>query len=139
MQSFNDRIFLGGNMEYNDEEIDIVLDDLIKKGLVEEAGIDLASGQQTYRITEKGKQMLPEIYEESLAMHNMICFSLWDKNMINLSFDEEDGLPMIALNKNSFDEEKIKLLPEAEKFVLRQLVLTISDIEEFIRDLDDII
>lgn len=126
-------------MEYSDDDIDDVLDGLIKRGLIEEAGIDPESGQQTYRITEKGKQVIPEMYEESISMNNMICFSLWEKDMIKLSFDEEDGLPLVALNKNSFDEEKIKLLPEAEKFVLKQLVLTISDIESFIRDLDDII
>jgi predicted transcriptional regulator len=138
MQSFNDKILPGGNMEYNEEEIDEVLESLIKKGLVEEAGIDLESGQQTYRITDRGKQILPEFYEESLALHNMTCFSLWNKDMINMSFDE-NGLPMVALNKNSFDQEKVKLLPEIERFVLNQLVATISDITEYMSNLDDII
>jgi predicted transcriptional regulator len=138
MQNFNDKILPGDNMEYSEKDIDQILEVLIEKGLVEEAGIDIESGQQTYRITDKGKQALPEIYEESLAMHNMACFSLWDKNMINLSFDK-DGLPLVALNKNSFDEEKIKLLPEVERFILKQLVATISDITDYMSDLDDII
>lgn len=130
MLSFNDKI-LSGEFMIDDDEVDRVLKNLIEMGFVEEAGIDLESGQLTYKITEEGKKALPEMYQESMSMFNMIAFSLWNKNMINLTFNDE-GLPMVALNKNSFDEEKIMLLPEAERFVLRQLTQSMPDISDII-------
>lgn len=130
MLSFNDKI-LSGEFMIDDDEVDRVLKNLIEMGFVEEAGIDLESGQLTYKITEEGKKALPEMYQESMSMFNMIAFSLWNKNMINLTFNDE-GLPMVALNKNSFDEEKIMLLPEAERFVLKQLIQSMPDISDII-------
>lgn len=131
MANFNDKIFLGENMPYSEEEVDKIIQDYIKRGWLEEVGIDSETGEQSYRITEEGKRILPEMYEESLAVYNMTCFKLWEKNMINLTFDDE-GMPLVALNRNSFDEEKIMLLPETERFVLRQLLDLIPNINDII-------
>lgn len=131
MANSNDKIFLGENMPYSEEEIDKIIQDYVKRGWLEEVGIDSETGEQSYRITEEGKRILPEMYEESIAVYNMACFKLWEKNMINLTFDDE-GMPLVALNRNSFDEEKIMLLPEAERFILRQLLNLIPDIDDII-------
>jgi hypothetical protein len=121
MANSNDKIFLGENMPYSEEEIDRIIKDFIQRGWIEEAGIDKETGEPSYKITEMGKGAIPELYEESLSVYNMICFKLWEKNMINLTFDDK-GMPLVALNKNSFDEEKIKLLADNERFILRQML-----------------
>ena len=131
MANSSDKIFLGENMPYSEEEINKIIDDYVKRGWLEEVGKDMETGDPTYRITEKGKKILPDLYEESMSTYNMVCFKLWEKNMINLSFDDE-GMPLVALNKNSFDEEKIMLLSEIERFILRQLLDLMPDINDII-------
>lgn len=131
MANSSDKIFLGENMPYSEEEINKIIDDYVKRGWLEEVGKDMETGDPTYRITEEGKKILPDLYEESMSTYNMVCFKLWEKNMINLSFDDE-GMPLVALNKNSFDEEKIMLLSEIERFILRQLLDLMPDINDII-------
>ena len=109
-----------------EEEIERNIEHLIEMGFIEKAGYDVESHQETYRVTEKGKQIFPEMYEESVAVFNQACFNLWNKGMIEMAFDL-DGMPMVSLNKNSFNEEKILLLPEVERFTLRQLTASITD------------
>jgi DNA-binding PadR family transcriptional regulator len=103
----------------DDDIVDSVLESLLEKGYVEIIGFDEKSQQNTYRITEKGREFYPELYEESMAALNSITFNLWQKDMINLFFDE-NGNAQISLNKNSYDEEKISQLAEDEKFTIIQ-------------------
>lgn len=118
-------------MNPSEEEVDIIIYNLIQAGYLKVSGTDPETGEIAYQITEKGKKEMPELYEESLAAYNMVCFGLWDKGMVDIAFDEK-GLPLVSLNKNTFDKEKIKNLNEVERFTLAQLI-------EGIRHFGDII
>lgn len=98
-----------------------ILKHMIAIGYVEAIGIDPETGENTYRITEEGRIALPDLYEEAIASLNSVTFNLWKKDMVNIIFDDE-GMPSISLNKNSYDEEKILLLPDDERFTIRQFV-----------------
>jgi DNA-binding MarR family transcriptional regulator len=103
------------------DNIDDIIEKFLRDGILEISGIEEETGLNTYKITEKGKKIIPVLESEKQAAMNSIAFSLWSKNMINLNFDK-DGNPIVALNKNSFDEEKIAELSSEERLTLRQFV-----------------
>ena len=108
-------------MIQEDDGIDDTIERLLREGIIEIAGIEEETGLNTYRITQKGREFFPILEAEKQAAMNSIAFSLWSKNMINLNFDK-DGNPIVALNKNSFDENKIAELNLEERLTLRQFV-----------------
>lgn len=100
---------------------DDILEHLLNIGYIEMVGIDPETGENTYKITEEGKNALPDLHEEAMASLNNVTFNLWQKDMLDLAFDD-NGMPQISLNENSYDEEKIVLLPTDERFTIRQFV-----------------
>jgi DNA-binding PadR family transcriptional regulator len=109
-----------------EDNIDDIIEKFLRDGILEIAGIEEETGLNTYRITEKGKKIIPVLESEKQAAMNSIVFALWTKNMINLNFDK-DGNPIVALNKNSFDEKKIAELHPEERVTLRQFVDIIKE------------
>lgn len=105
---------------------DFIIDHLLETGYIEIAGVDPETGENTYRVTELGRQMIPELHQEAMAGLNAISFRLWQKDMIDLTFDDE-GMPRISLNENSYNEEKIMKLPQDERFTIRQFVQLMGD------------
>ena len=104
---------------------EFILEHMLEKGFVEIAGYDPETGENTYRVTQLGRQAIPELHEEAMSHLNAVSFSLWQKDMIDLAFDDE-GMPRISLNKNSFDESKITELTQEERFTVRQFVQIIG-------------
>lgn len=130
MKKFSDKILNSMfNMDenLNDKYLDEAIDYFLSMGYIEDAGIDPDSGDKTYRITDYGRISIPHLYEESMAALNQIAFSLWQKDMIEIEFGD-DLQPRIRLNRNSFDEEKIKLLPYEERFAIKQFIQIIYNI-----------
>lgn len=81
------------------------------------------SGENIYRFTDKAKALVPELYEAHMREFNNIVFSLWNKNVIDVVFDEE-GEPLISINENSFNLESIEQLDEEEKDALNEIIIS---------------
>ena len=86
-------------------------------------------GEEIYRLTPDAKELVPNLYDEHIKDFNSIVFSLWNKNMIDLTFDE-DGEPLIGLNENSINEEMIVDLDKNEKEALKEIVFVYKMKEE---------
>lgn len=78
-------------------------------------------GEPIYRLTPDAKELVPELYEEHMKDFNSVVFSLWQKDLIDLVFDEE-GEPMIGINKNTNDPEIIETLDKQEKEAIQEIL-----------------
>jgi hypothetical protein len=99
-----------------------IIDYLIEIGALEFVHVD-ETGNNVYRFTELAKKLVPEIYYAHMKEFNNIVFSLWNKNLIDVVFDDE-GEPLISINENSFDSEKIKELDEEEADGLKEIIIS---------------
>jgi hypothetical protein len=94
----------------SNEEMDI-LDKLILDGAIEVAGIDSSTGEFTYAITQKMKDIFPEIYKEHImAIHHNIMF-LWESRYLTIDLMTSD--PLVLLTDKAYDQKEVlKLSPE---------------------------
>jgi hypothetical protein len=77
-------------------------------------------GNPIYRLTKEAEDLVPEIYKTHMQEFNAGIFSLWTKDMIDIVFDE-DGDPMIGLNENSENSEKISYLDKKDRNTLAEI------------------
>jgi hypothetical protein len=80
-------------------------------------------GEKVYHLTETAKEIAPQLYEKQMKGFNEILFSLWNKGVLDLSFDE-DGEPLISLNEDTESLLEKNILDEEEKEVMEQIVLS---------------
>jgi hypothetical protein len=105
----------------NDNDLSILIDKLIELGAIEIRGYDSITGQFTYNITPKCKELVPELFEEHFKFINEIAFKLWQKDHINITFDI-DGTPMIISKGVKYTRSIMNTLPDDERFFLENLV-----------------
>lgn len=94
---------------------------LIELGVITPINDEITGGETMYRLSEDAEFFLPGIMEEHRKMVNSSIFDLWTLDMISIEFDE-NGDPMVALNDNSLDIEKVEGIEDIE---LRQAMYTI--------------
>jgi len=97
------------------------IEHLLEIGAIEFVSVD-EEGNNVYRFTDMAKKLVPEIYDAHIKDFNNIVFSLWNKNLIDVVFDEE-GEPLISINENSFNQEKIKELDEEDRDGLEEIII----------------
>ena len=105
----------------NDKDLSILIDKLIELGAIEIRGYDSITGQFTYNITPKCKELVPELFEEHFKFINEIAFKLWQKDHIDITFDI-DGTPMIISRGVKYTRSIMNTLPDDERFFLENLV-----------------
>jgi len=107
-------------INYDEYEEDL-MSYLLKIGAIEVMGYDEASDQFTYNLTQKCKELVPELWEEHYKMVNEIAFRLWDKGIVEIAFDQE-GVAMVYL-KDIENAIKIKdSLIDEERFFIENLL-----------------
>lgn len=77
-------------------------------------------GSYIYRLTPEAKDLVPDLYDEHMKQFNTTVFSLWNKGLIDIVFDD-DGEPLIGLNENSDNKEMIKKLDITEADILKEI------------------
>jgi hypothetical protein len=93
---------------------------LLSIGALQFAFVD-DHGEKVYRLTPEAKELVPTLYEEHIKDFNSTVFSLWNKGIIDIVFDE-NGEPLIGPNENSENKKKIKKLDKNEKEVLSEIL-----------------
>lgn len=96
-----------------DSEEQEILQFLIAMGIIEPLGFSEEHNEEMYRITEKAEDMFPGILDEQMSYINDAVFELWNLEMIDVVFDDS-GEPLVGLNKNSLDREKIESIENDE-------------------------
>lgn len=89
-----------------------MIDFLLSIGAIDLVGYD-DDGQEIYLISEKANEVFPSIAKLHEQEVNSAIFNLWKINMINVNFDE-NGEPLISLNENSLDEDKVNSIKDEE-------------------------
>jgi hypothetical protein len=100
---------------------------LVEIGALEFVYVD-ENKDKIYRFTKDAKDLVPEIYSEHMKEFNNIIFSLWNKNLIDLVFDD-NGEPLISINKNSYFGVGDEDLYEEERDALKEIISTWEDKE----------
>ena len=104
----------------DDEEI---IKFLVELGILKNIGYSEILGEDIYYIDSKAQELLPEITEMHKKNVNQVVFDLWELDMLDVAFDES-GEPMVALNKNSVDPEKIEQLEDEN--LKKQLLMIVA-------------
>lgn len=99
---------------------------LVSIGALEFCYIDDA-GENIYRFTKDAKELVPDIYKEHMKEFNNVIFSLWLKDVVDIIFDE-DGEPLIGINKNTYDNVYVDKLEDDEREALKEIIYTWNEI-----------
>lgn len=99
------------------DEAEHIIDSLIERGALEMTGVD-KDGDVIYRVTEKCKDLFPELYYEHMKQTDDIAFSLWQKDLVDIRFTDDGHYISIAPNAAEKFVEHIENLTEDEKNVL---------------------
>jgi hypothetical protein len=102
-----------------EEEYNELMAKLLEMGVLELTGYDSISEQFTYNITPKCEELLPELWEEHFKFVNELAFKMWDKGLIEMSFDK-DGTPMVMLKPETVTIKDT--LPDEERFFIENMI-----------------
>jgi len=83
-----------------EEELDEFVEVLVLLGAVELTSFG-EDGEPIYRVTERCKEVLPELYEEHSRIVQEIVHSLWLLDVVEVSFDE-DGYQVASVQTYNY-------------------------------------
>ena len=86
------------------EEVPGFMEFLLEHGLIEIYGVDPITEDITYTMTDKCREVMPELFEEHMKHINQIAFDLWEKGYIEMNFDEE-GTPLVMLKPLDYEKD----------------------------------
>jgi hypothetical protein len=109
-----------------EKEEDSVIRWLIEMGLLQDLGFNDKVGDNIYYVDPEIANIFPSFKDMHKKDIGQAVFDLWNLEMIDLSFDDE-GEPLIALNKNSFNQDKID---DIEDDSLKSYLFLIIDVFE---------
>jgi hypothetical protein len=105
----------------SEEHLSDLILKLLEMGALEVKGYDDLSDQFIYNLTPKCQELFPELFDEHFRMINEIAFTLWTKELIEMTFDS-DGTPMIMPKDIEYTKSVLSILPEEERFFLQNLL-----------------
>jgi glutathionyl-hydroquinone reductase len=108
--------FMAGEISKEDLEYFVII------GVLEFSHID-ENGDEIYSLTDKAKDLAPEFYENQMKDLNATVFSLWNKGIIDVIFDES-GDTMISLNEDTAELLKTIDLDEDEHSVIEEILVS---------------
>jgi len=100
-------------------EEDRLIDDLILAGGLEISGIDERNGEFLYTMTNKMKDLMPELYEEHLTHINEEIMKLWERGFVNFDMTSDD--PIVTLTQKAYDVNEISKLTKEEVWSLEEI------------------
>jgi len=112
-----------------DEEANELIEFLVDMGVLRPLGYTDGDGQEMYMVTEKAEKIFPELPEMQERETNSAVFELWQIDMLDVRFDD-NGDPLIALNKNSTNPEKVEMI-EDESLRRQMYMILAAFLEHF--------
>lgn len=115
--------------ESEDLETDEIINALIEAGALELTSVD-RDGDPVYRITEKCKDLFPDLYYEHMKNTDDVSFALWQKGLLEINFtDEGNQISMSPENYLEYVRVKDSLTEEEENLIFVFLNKRILDQE----------
>lgn len=104
-----------------DEELTELIEHLLDVGALEILGYDSVSDTFTYKITEKCKEIYPELYQTHYEMVGEVARNLWMRDIVDIIFMENQtvvGLTpaqfeYVKNNIDTFENEEERLFLES--------------------------
>jgi hypothetical protein len=85
------------------------LENLILKGLVEPAAIDMVTGEMLYSFTESAMEAIPELKKQiDEEFHSFIMF-FWENGFIHMNIMLES--PVVTITEKALDQAEVEKLP----------------------------
>jgi hypothetical protein len=110
------------NNEDFDEELTEIIEHLLEVGALEILGYDSVSDNFTYKVTEKCKEIYPELYQTHYEMIGEVAQGLWMRDIIDIIFTE--GQTVVGVTAEQFDyiKENILEFNEEERMFLESIL-----------------
>lgn len=102
------------------ENEDKLIEELILKGALEVAGIDIETGEPLYNFTEKLKNVNPELHEQMFTFFSKEALDLWQQGFIDMDVTQSN--PEVRLTPKALDAIEIMKLDKDKQFTLKQIV-----------------
>jgi hypothetical protein len=98
-----------------------IIDALILQGALSIEGIDEKTGQMIFSVTDKMKEIAPEIYDEFAEALHKTVLSLWEKGFINMNITEPE--PVVSPTEFALDRSTWKGLSHEEISIMNTLMM----------------
>lgn len=95
------------------------IDTLILEGALVINGVD-DNGNIVYNVTDKLKEMAPELYDSFLDMLKSSVMSLWQKGFVNMDVTLEN--PLVSPSELALDDSSWDMLTDEEQNTLNALM-----------------
>lgn len=95
------------------------IDTLILEGALVISGVD-DNGEIVYNITEKLKELAPELYDGFLDLLKGSVMSLWEKGFLNMDITQEN--PLVSPTELALDKSNWHKLTEDEANTMASLM-----------------
>lgn len=102
------------------EEEDKIIEDLILKGALEVAGIDIETGEPLYNFTHKLKDVSPELDQEMQTFFSQEMMFLWENGFVEMDITEKD--PIVRLTEKAFNNEEVLKLDKTRQYTLKDII-----------------
>lgn len=99
---------------------DKIIEDLILKGALEIAGIDIKTGEPVYNFTNKLKDINPELDKEIKTFFSQEMMFLWENGFIEMDVTEKD--PIVQLTSKAFDSKEVGKLDKDKQYTLKDII-----------------
>lgn len=87
----------------DDSRVDGIFQYLIDTGAIELRGMS-PSGEPTFRVTEKCRDIFPEFYEQHKLSIKNVSYELWQMGLVEIRFDEKDEEDKISFTKENYEK-----------------------------------
>lgn len=111
-----------------DEEDKDIIKFLVDLGILKEMGYSEELGENLYYIEPRADEIFPALKEAQMQNINQSVFDLWELEMLDVTFNEH-GEPLIGLNENSINKDKINAIEDEE--LRRQHIMIVSVFNEY--------
>lgn len=98
-----------------------MIDALILQGALEIEGIDPETGEMVFSMTDKMKDIAPELYVEYEEALYRSVMSLWEKGFVVMNVMDEQ--PVVSPSEFALDRATWKALPPEELNVMKTLMM----------------
>jgi hypothetical protein len=112
--------------EEQERRLDEMFNYLVDEGALELMSIDPVSHEPLYRVTQKCKEILPEMYDNFREEMDNAIFDLWQREIIEFKFGEESDMDSVRMTGQGY----LNYLSQADELSGEQRRFVTSLIDE---------
>ena len=102
-----------------------IIDELVKQGALEVYGVDSVTNEITYRVTDKMKEINPELYAMHQEQVHEETMFLWEKGFLDINITEDN--PIVKLTPKAFNDKDIASLSFERRIALEDIKTILLD------------